>query len=85
MEHEAHAGLGATWPRMEQTCAQGRAWKSRAQGRRMEALGFRAEALSAGPCTRHRLALGKQATCAGLDHKVSTDVEQGPRRCTGLA
>ncbi|CAB4293718.1 unnamed protein product [Prunus armeniaca] len=50
----------------------------------MEALGFRAEALSAGPCTRHRLALGKQATCVGLDHKMSADTEQGASSLHGL-
>ncbi|CAL8082885.1 unnamed protein product [Prunus armeniaca] len=48
----------------------------------MEALGFRAEALNAGPRKRHRLALGKQATCAGLDHEVRTDAARA--WCDGL-
>ncbi|CAL9018597.1 unnamed protein product [Prunus brigantina] len=52
---------------------EGKAWRSQAQGRRMEALGFGAEAWRCdGPCARRRLALGKQATCAGLDHEASS-------------
>ncbi|CAL2271553.1 unnamed protein product [Prunus armeniaca] len=54
------------WNGVVLACAglEGKAWRSQAQGRRMEALGFGAEAWRCdGPCARRKLALGWTTRC----------------------